>query len=94
LGLNLTTRAYDIDTQSAWWACGHYLVHAGRGWSGVEVTARFVVCCSWKSTYPKDYHTAYVSLGIPQILEPFVRLEMVRWEPLQNIIRGASMVVM
>lgn len=36
----------------------------------------------WKKTYPKDYQTAYVSAGLPQIFEPFVRVEMAGWNPL------------
>ncbi len=38
----------------------------------------------WKRTYPKEYRTAYVSASLVQVLEPFVRLEMVSWDPLST----------
>ncbi|EWM29277.1 gc-rich sequence dna-binding factor 1 [Nannochloropsis gaditana] len=36
----------------------------------------------WKRKFPKDYHTAYVPIALPQVLEPYVRVEMVTWNPL------------
>ena len=42
----------------------------------------------WKTVHYKDYHIAYVSLALPSLFEPLVKIQMVRWEPLQNTILG------
>lgn len=38
----------------------------------------------WKKKYPKDYATAYVPVALSQVFEPYVRMEMVRWNPLEG----------
>jgi hypothetical protein len=32
--------------------------------------------------YPKDYANTYMSLSCPALFAPFVRLELLRWDPL------------
>eukprot|EP00850_Spirogloea_muscicola_P018222 SM000164S02284 [mRNA] locus=s164:321624:323860:- [translate_table: standard] len=36
----------------------------------------------WKSRYPSAYRDAYCSLSAPALLAPYVRLELLRWDPL------------
>ncbi len=38
----------------------------------------------WKFDYPESYKQAYISLSIPQIFSPFVRLQFLNREPLQS----------
>jgi len=38
----------------------------------------------WKREHPASYLDAYVSKSLPQIFSPFVRLELIKWEPLSN----------
>jgi hypothetical protein len=42
----------------------------------------------WKRAYRKDYKHAFVSLGLPQVLEPFVRLDMAGWDPIHSSAEG------
>ncbi|CAM6084681.1 unnamed protein product [Calypogeia fissa] len=37
---------------------------------------------TWKSRYPAAYRDGYVSLSAPSIFAPFVRLELLQWDPL------------
>lgn len=37
----------------------------------------------WKNKYMKSYEEAYVNLCIPKLVGPFVRLEMIVWNPLE-----------
>lgn len=67
--------------------------HESRSLSAMTCVGPDMSCACmnrWKRTHHKDYMTAFVSLGLPKIFEPFVRLEMVRWEPLTNAVLGAS----
>lgn len=37
---------------------------------------------SWKQRYPSVYRNAYVSASVQAVFAPFVRLELVKWDPL------------
>lgn len=39
---------------------------------------------SWKKDYPASYQDAYMSLSIPSIFSPYVRLELLKWDPLHK----------
>lgn len=39
---------------------------------------------SWKKDYPASYQDAYMPLSIPSIFSPYVRLELLNWDPLHN----------
>ncbi|KXZ48179.1 hypothetical protein GPECTOR_30g275 [Gonium pectorale] len=36
----------------------------------------------WKARFPKDYTSAYMHLSTPALFAPYVRLELLRWDPL------------
>jgi hypothetical protein len=36
----------------------------------------------WKQKYPKEYKQAYVGMSLPDLFAPFVRMELLDWEPL------------
>ncbi|KAG2423252.1 hypothetical protein HYH02_015353 [Chlamydomonas schloesseri] len=36
----------------------------------------------WKARYPKDYTNAYMHLSTPALFAPYVRLQLLRWDPL------------
>ncbi|CAL9773804.1 unnamed protein product [Musa acuminata subsp. burmannicoides] len=38
----------------------------------------------WKSHYLSSYRDAYVSLSIPSLFSPYVRLELLKWDPLYD----------
>ncbi|VFQ67087.1 unnamed protein product [Cuscuta campestris] len=38
----------------------------------------------WKKQYSSSYRDAYMSLSLPAILSPYVRLELLRWDPLHE----------
>lgn len=37
---------------------------------------------AWKAQQPGTYRDAYMSLSVPALLAPFVRLELLQWDPL------------
>lgn len=38
----------------------------------------------WKRDYPSSYNDAYMSLSVPAIFSPYVRLELLKWDPLHE----------
>lgn len=46
-----------------------------------EVKKRFE---KWKRDYSSSYRDAYMSLSIPNIFSPYVRLELLKWDPLHE----------
>ncbi|KAI4313972.1 hypothetical protein L6164_026915 [Bauhinia variegata] len=38
----------------------------------------------WKREYSSSYRDAYMSLSLPAIFSPYVRLELLKWDPLHN----------
>ena len=38
----------------------------------------------WKREYSSSYNDAYISLSLPLIFSPYVRLELLRWDPLRK----------
>lgn len=46
-----------------------------------EVKARFEKC---KRDYASVYRDAYMSLSVPNIFSPYVRLELLKWDPLHD----------
>ncbi|KAD3067197.1 hypothetical protein E3N88_35077 [Mikania micrantha] len=38
----------------------------------------------WKKEYSSSYNDAYMSLSIPSIFSPYVRLELLKWDPLHQ----------
>ena len=39
---------------------------------------------AWKISYPQSYDNSFVSDNLPKLFSPFVRLEMLHWNPLKN----------
>ncbi|GFP96630.1 pax3- and pax7-binding protein 1 [Phtheirospermum japonicum] len=39
---------------------------------------------NWKKDYASSYRDAYMSLSIPAIFSPYVRLELLKWDPLHE----------
>jgi GC-rich sequence DNA-binding factor len=44
----------------------------------------------WKAAYPRDYQNAYVPESAPALFAPFVRLQLLRWDPLHGQGQGQS----
>jgi GC-rich sequence DNA-binding factor len=45
---------------------------------------------AWKAAYPRDYQNAYVPESAPALFAPFVRLQLLRWDPLHGQGQGQS----
>ncbi|KAM8953250.1 LOW QUALITY PROTEIN: intron Large complex component GCFC2-like [Pelodytes ibericus] len=39
----------------------------------------------WRGTFSESYYDAYISLCIPKLLNPLIRLQLVNWNPLEEI---------
>ncbi|KAL8052809.1 hypothetical protein ABFX02_05G029000 [Erythranthe guttata] len=39
---------------------------------------------TWKKEYGSSYRDAYMSMSIPELFSPYVRLELVKWDPLHG----------
>lgn len=37
----------------------------------------------WRSLYNDTYKEAYIGLCLPKLVNPFVRLQLINWNPLQ-----------
>lgn len=46
---------------------------------------------TWKTKYPASYRDAYCSLSAPTLFAPYVRLELLRWDPLYGNVGFESM---
>lgn len=46
-----------------------------------RVSARFE---KWKRDYSSTYRDAYMSLTVPSIFSPYIRLELLKWDPLHQ----------
>lgn len=44
------------------------------------VRERFV---AWKKKYKDTYREAYIGLCLPKLINPFVRLQLISWNPLE-----------
>ena len=38
---------------------------------------------TWKFQFPQSYQQAYISLCLPKLFLPFVKLQMLTWNPLE-----------
>ncbi|KAI3377791.1 hypothetical protein L3Q82_008929 [Scortum barcoo] len=38
----------------------------------------------WRGSYPDSYHSAYISLCLPKLLNPIIRLQLLAWNPLKD----------
>ena len=45
----------------------------------------------WKKNYSSSYRDAYMSLSVPAIFSPYVRLELLKWDPLHEDIDFINM---
>ncbi|CAH2245880.1 GC-rich sequence DNA-binding factor 2 [Pelobates cultripes] len=39
----------------------------------------------WRQRFPESYYDAYISLCIPKLLNPLIRVHLLDWNPLENI---------
>ena len=44
----------------------------------------------WKRTYPEAYNQAHGPLSVPALFAPFVRNELLSWEPIYSESRGMT----
>lgn len=49
-----------------------------------------VVLEEWKREYPKEYGDAFVSISVPKLIAPFIRMELMEWNPLKYIISTST----
>ncbi|KAL5707494.1 hypothetical protein ACHQM5_018392 [Ranunculus cassubicifolius] len=45
----------------------------------------------WKENYPSSYQNAYASMSVVEIFSPYVRLELLKWDPLYEAMEFADM---
>ncbi|CAH8601535.1 unnamed protein product [Schistosoma mattheei] len=45
------------------------------------ILERFI---EWRNKYPESYQQAYVSLCLPQLFSPIIRIQLIGWNPLSN----------
>ncbi|CAI2733347.1 unnamed protein product [Schistosoma spindalis] len=45
------------------------------------ILERFI---EWRNKYPESYQQAYVSLCLPQLFSPIIRIQLIGWNPLNN----------
>lgn len=78
--------AFDAVRDSVLEAALTALADAAPEFATLEAVATFLD--RWRCQWPQSFRDAYVPRSAPQLLAPFVRLEMLRWEPLWGA-RGA-----
>ncbi|XP_041835433.1 GC-rich sequence DNA-binding factor 2 [Melanotaenia boesemani] len=39
----------------------------------------------WRSSYSESYHSAYISLCLPKLLNPIIRHQLLAWNPLKDV---------
>lgn len=49
-------------------------------WEVKKVLSRFN---EWRVAFSESYHSAYISLCLPKLLNPLIRLQLLGWNPLQ-----------
>lgn len=49
-------------------------------WVVKKVLSRFD---EWRGAFSESYHSAYISLCLPKLLNPLIRLQLLGWNPLQ-----------
>lgn len=40
----------------------------------------------WRQKFPDSYYDAYISLCLPKLLNPLIRIQLIGWNPLENFI--------
>ncbi|CAH8659182.1 unnamed protein product [Schistosoma rodhaini] len=45
------------------------------------ILERFI---EWRNKYPESYQQAYISLCLPQLFSPIIRIQLIGWNPLNN----------
>ncbi|XP_067400776.1 intron Large complex component GCFC2 isoform X1 [Emydura macquarii macquarii] len=40
----------------------------------------------WRQKFPDSYYDAYISLCLPKLLRPLIRIQLIGWNPLENFI--------
>nr|XP_048701620.1 intron Large complex component GCFC2 isoform X1 [Caretta caretta]XP_048701621.1 intron Large complex component GCFC2 isoform X1 [Caretta caretta] len=40
----------------------------------------------WRQKFPDSYYDAYISLCLPKLLSPLIRIQLIGWNPLENFI--------
>uniref|UniRef100_A0A8C4VQB1 GC-rich sequence DNA-binding factor 2 n=1 Tax=Gopherus evgoodei TaxID=1825980 RepID=A0A8C4VQB1_9SAUR len=40
----------------------------------------------WRQKFPDTYYNAYISLCLPKLLSPLIRIQLIGWNPLENFI--------
>ncbi|CAH8560364.1 unnamed protein product [Schistosoma turkestanicum] len=45
------------------------------------ILERFI---EWRNKYPESYQQAYISLCLPQLFSPIIRIQLIGWNPLSN----------
>ncbi|XP_068182017.1 intron Large complex component GCFC2 isoform X2 [Antennarius striatus] len=44
----------------------------------------------WRGSYSESYHNAYISLCLPKLLNPIIRLQLLPWNPLEDSIQDCE----
>lgn len=58
----------------------HIFDDAGEAYSSLPAIAKRLE--AWKSRYLQAYNDAFVSICLPKLFAPYVRLQMLAWDPL------------
>ncbi|CAI9278140.1 unnamed protein product [Lactuca saligna] len=74
--------AYESNRDQLLQIAGQIFSDADENFSQLSsVKERFEI---WKKEYASSYQDAYMSLSIPAIFSPYVRLELLKWDPLHQ----------
>jgi hypothetical protein len=58
----------------------HIFDDAGEAYASMAAIAKRLE--AWKRRYLQAYHDAFVSICLPKMFAPYVRLQMLNWDPL------------
>lgn len=76
------TEAYQSNREELLKTAEHIFSDAAEEYSQLSVVKeRFE---KWKRDYSSSYRDAYMSLSTPAIMSPYVRLELLKWDPLRE----------
>ncbi|CAN1828451.1 Transcriptional repressor ILP1 [Linum perenne] len=76
------SEAYQSSRDMCLRTAGQILSDASEEYSQLQVVKERLE--NWKMKYAASYRDAYMSLSIPAIFSPYVRLELLQWDPLHK----------
>ncbi|RZB52924.1 Transcriptional repressor ILP1, partial [Glycine soja] len=76
------SQAYQSQRDLVQWAADEIFSEASEEYGQLSFVKRRME--EWKREYSSSYKDAYMSLNLPLVFSPYVRLELLRWDPLHK----------